>query len=676
MPVHTYCRLCEGACGLVAEGAPENLSALNADPTDPVSEGFVCEVPARSLAAMRDPGRVTRPMKRVDGKLVPASWDEAIADISARLKAIRAQSGPGSLAISLGEPVQRSSRVLLRSLAFGVGLGTPNVFSSLARGAGPRLHMAELMLGHPAPLLSDLGRAHYVVLLGGDQRQSHWGPGNLGMAHEKWMAFSRKTKGTKVVVADPRKTELAAAMDQHLAIRPGTEPWFLLGLVSATVKGEWGDRHYIDTYTRHAEKLAAALESWPVDRCAEICGVPAAQLSGVGLKLSRAAMAVVHPGASTFQNEHAGVGAWAWLALHTLTANTLRPGGLYEHRGFVDLHTVLAGLPMGGAPRTRVGGHPLLMLQAPETALPDEILTPGEGQVRALVCVSSNPAASLPGTKRVREALGGLDLLVCLARHEDETAAQAHWVLPIPHPWERTDTHLLDSALLPVHGTARAPAVSSAPGEVRLEEDILRDLFQAVRPGMRNAAWGRHLVVAANLLARADLDAWEERLLGYVDESAAAKLAEEPHRLHLGDTDRSGWRVTTKDGRIDLLPDVVAEHLARLTPPERPKDQPYVLRTSRLLDRAPDTWHRGRGEDPGVSLHPDSGFVDGSRVRVVTRYGEVVTRVRLDPALRSDVADLPAGFSADALSLLAGSAGCPITGAPARDGLACAVLPA
>jgi len=676
MPSHTYCRLCEGACGLVAEGATQQLHALNADPTDPVSEGYICEIPARSIQAMRDPGRITRPMRRVDGRLVAASWDEAMSDIAGRLKAIRKQSGPRGVALSLGEPVQRSSRVMLRSLAFGVGMGTPNVFTSLVQGMGPRLHLTELMLGHPVPLLSDLGRAHYVVLLGGDQRRSTWGPGNLGMAHEKWIAFSRKTKGTKVVVADPRKTDLAAAMDQHLAIRPGTEPYFLLGLVSSTVKGEWGDRHYIDSFTRHNDKLADALAAWPVDRCADICGVPAAQLSGVGLKLSRAAMGVVHAGPSTFQNGTAGIGAWAWLVLHSLTANTLRPGGLYEHRGWMDPHAVLAGLPIQGAPRTRVHGLPLLMLQAPETALTDEILTPGEGQVRALICVSSDPASNLPGSRRVREALGALDLLVCLARHEDETAKHAHWVLPIPHPWERTDMHLLDTSLLPVHGTAVANAVSDAPGEVRSEEDILRDLFGAVRPGLRGTAWGQHLVVAGNLLARADLSAWEDRLIRYVDEKAPDALASEPHRLHLGDTDRSGWRVTTSDGRIDLLPDAVAEQLATLAPPERSSERPFVLRTSRPISRGPDRWHRVGEEDPGLSLHPDAGFAEGAQVRVVTRYGETTARVRLDPALRADVADLPAGYAADALALLGSDQGCPLTGAPARDGLAAAVLPA
>lgn len=676
MAAHTFCRLCEGYCGFVAETDGATLTRLEPDSADPVSEGYTCEVASRSLAALRRPDRVTRPLKRENGRLVPATWDEAIKDIGQRLGAIRSQSGARAIGLHLGEPVQRSSRVLVRSLAFALGMGTPNVFSSLASGAGPRLFATELMLGHPVPLLADVGRAHYVVMMGQDPRATSWGPGYLGMAHEGAMQFSRKTKGTKVVVADPRKTELAAAMDQHLAIRPGTEPFLALGMLAATVKGDWRDRQYVEDYTRHYEKLGDLLAPWPVDRCADICGVTAAALSGVALKFGRAAMAVLHAGPSAFQNANGMLGAWAWLALHTLTANTLRPGGLYEHVGFVDPHNLLTTIGLSDAPRTRVHGHPLQLLQAPETSLVDEVLTPGEGQVRALISVSGDAAGRLPGSARVKQALGSLELLVCLAREQDETTAAAHWVLPIPHPWERADLGLHDNNQLPVHGLLSTPAVVSAPGEVRAEEDILKDLFAAVHPGLRGSAWGAHLGLFGGWLARADLESWENRLLGFVAEDASARLAEPPHRIHVGDTDRSQWRVTTKDGRIDLLPDAIGELLARLEAPVRSPDRPFVLRTSAARDRAPDRAHRDAGADPGVSLHPDAGFAAGSRVRVVTRYGEALATVRLDPSLRADTVDLPAGYAADALALLPSEPADALAGAPVRDGLDCAIRPA
>ena len=246
-----------------------------------------------------------------DGALQPATWAEALADIGSRMQDIRGRGGPAALGVYLGQAVQRSSRDWLASVGLGVGLGTPHVFSELSLGMGPRLHLTELMIGHAASLNSDLGRAHHLVVFGGEQPDLDWGPGNQGLAHEAWIAHSRKTKGTKVVVVGPRKTPFAAEMNQYLAIRPGTEPFFLLGMLSAAVAGDWRDQQFVDDYTTGWAQLVELVAPWPVERCARICGVEAATLSGVALKFCRSAMSVAHPDYSTFANAQAGVGAWA-----------------------------------------------------------------------------------------------------------------------------------------------------------------------------------------------------------------------------------------------------------------------------------------------------------------------------------------------------------------------------
>ncbi|MEL6349783.1 MAG: molybdopterin-dependent oxidoreductase, partial [Myxococcota bacterium] len=370
--LNTYCRLCEGACGLQAEiDSSGQLAGLQGDPSDPISGGFICETAHRSLSAMRHPDRIRQPMRRVDGVLTPVDWETAIQEIGAQLRAIRGQTGPGSLGMYLGDSLFWSSQDWVRSLAFGVGLGTAAVFSELCLGAGPAARITEMAIGYPTYLLPDVGRAHAILLLGGDQRAVGWGPLIAGAAHERAIQHSRKTKGTRVVVADPRRTPLADDMDQHLAVRPGTEPFLLLGMLSAIVQGGWHDHQFVDDYTHHFERLKEAVASWPVDRCAEICGVEKSILSGVALKFSRAAMGTILPGRSAFLNANASLGAWAWMALHGVTANLLRPGGLYEHRGLVDLQPLLSTIPTDAAPRTRVGGVPLLLMQAPATLLAD-----------------------------------------------------------------------------------------------------------------------------------------------------------------------------------------------------------------------------------------------------------------------------------------------------------------
>ena len=202
MSNNTYCRLCDAACGLLVDVNDGRISKLKGDPNDPVSLGFICDVATRSPASLHHDARITTPMRRVDGRLTPATWAEAIEDIGKKLRDTRTRGGARSVGVYLGPSLERSSRAMVRSLAFGVGMGTTNLFSEQCLRGGPRTIMTEIMLGHSAALQVDVGRAHYVLILGGDQRETSWGPLMLGMAHERWVQHSRKTKGTKVVIAD------------------------------------------------------------------------------------------------------------------------------------------------------------------------------------------------------------------------------------------------------------------------------------------------------------------------------------------------------------------------------------------------------------------------------------------------------------------------------------------
>jgi len=665
----TYCRLCESRCGLLAELNGSGLKALHPDPTDPTSGGFLCETAEASIRALKDARRISEPMRRKNGTLVPVSWDEAIKEIGAQLRAIRSAAGPQGTGVYLGDRVLRSSRSLVRSLAFGVGLGTPHILSELCLGAGPRLWITEQMLGHAALLRSDLGRAHYIVLLGGDQREIGWGPMHPGMAIEAEIAHSRQTKGTKVIVADSRETPLATEMDQYLPIRPGTEPFLLLGMLAAVVHGGSHDKQFVADYTTGFDALSAALQGWTVDRCAEICGVESAALAGMALKYSRAAMAVVHPSASTFQNAHGALGAWAWLALQTVTANTLRPGGLYEGRGVFDLHLAASTVTMEGAPRTVASDTPLQLLQAPATRLNSEI----EGGVRALICVGGDPMTRLSGPSHTRRNLESLDLLVCLSQTEDQTAELADWVLPLTHPREQADLTMHDCGILPFRGLNWTPPLTEPAGQARTAEHILKDLYRSAKPGLRGSRWGRHLDLLARYLVQTDLDRWEHRAFEWSSDVDLSELPADARRLSLGDNDRATWRLSTESGRIDLMPEGVSTWLAAIDPPTTNEDAPLLLRTSRAQDRAPDAGHRSDASAAAARLHPDLGFKAGERVRITTEHGSLVSNVAIDPSIRSDTVDLAPEHHEDGLVLSPSGGVAAACGVPIRDGIPCAI---
>jgi len=492
-----------------------------------------------------------------------------------------------------------------------------------------------------------------------------------GMAHEAWIEHSRKTKGTKVIVADPRATEFAESMDQHLPIRPGTEPYLLLGMLATIVRSGWYDAQFIKDYTRNFDQLEAVLAPWTVERAAEICGIDAPLLSGISLKFSRAAMAVVHPARQSFQNAAGALGAWAWMALHTVTANVLRPGGLYENKGTFDLFPVLTQFPTDKAPKTSAGQHPLLWLQAPATALSKEIL---DGPVRALVTVNGNPLGKLPSPSTTRQALHKLDLLVHIGRAEDDTAKEADWVLPAAHPWEQANLGLHDNAILPFHGAVWSAALVPPRNRAKPEEQILAELYQAFRPGLLHSVWGRHLRITAQLIARADLTEWEHKAFSWSDALNFAQAPEGRRRIHLGDSDRSTWRPSTADGKINLLPDAIREVIQH-TP--TPSINGVALRTAQPIDRAPDEAHREeRSQTLVARVHPDLGPKEGDRFQIKTPHGVCVATAIHDEKLRSDVVDLPFITGTDALELLDPNGHDPWTGTPTSDGIAAEITDA
>lgn len=668
----TYCRLGECMAGLLASVEGGRIVALTPDTENPMGRNGACPMCLGSTGASTDPRRVQRPRKRTATGYEEISWDQALTEIAGRLNDIRRQSGPKALGLYAGAPVGTNSMGLARTLAFSLGVGTPNLFTPLSTLGGPWLRATELVLGHATALQSDVGRAHYVLLLGGNQDAQGWGPLQAGRNLPEDLAFSRKTKGTKVAVADARKTGIAAAADVHIAIRPGTELFLLLGMIDQIVKNEWFEKQYVEDWCTPLSALKDALDLWPLDRCAQICGVDPGEIGGVALKFSRAAMAVVHRSPQALASQYGTLTAWAILVVHALTANLLRPGGIFDNKGVLDAHPLAAALPTAGAPRTRVGDYPLMLLQAPGAILTDEILAPGEGQVRALISIHGNPARDLPGGDRLTEALESLDLLVAVDVAENETTRLAHYLLPATHAWERSDLHLHDTSILPYRTTQWTDALVPPPGECRDETDILADIFRKLGPSYRGGAHGAHLRVLGALVATADLPAWEARLLDLTGKITLSEVKDAPHGWQGGEVDRATWRITTASGKIELVPAAIADVLARLAPPSMAGFD-RVLLTSAARDAALRTFDRPHGADPGVTLHPDAGFAEGQRVRVVSGTGSVETIAHLDHTLRPDTVDFPAGYAANVLALVGTDMLDPLTGTPACNGLPCRV---
>ena len=636
---NSYCRTCEGQCGVrIADDG-----SISGDPDNPRSLGHLC-----GLVDAAVPDRVTTPMRREGDRHVPCSWDEALGAIAQELSRLRA-GNPRSLAVYAGGGLAHDHRGALRTAAFAVGTGTPNLFSPLCLHGAPKLRAAELILGAPLPLQADVGRSHYTILLGANQANEQWGPLQAGTVHRQALDYFRKRrKGTRLVTVSPHRTELSDSADQHVSIRAGTEAFYLLGLCHATLKNRWVDEQFLQDNVTGLEALEDLLDPWTPARCADICGIDVGELAGVGLRFARSAMSCVGLSRAALATRHGTVTAWAWLVLHALTANLLRPGGLYETGGVVDLHALIGAFPSDQAPQA--GGHKHLLLQAPATAMTAEL----EADAKALICVEGCPVSELPERERLVQALQGTDLLVVLDHRMSPTAQMADWVLPTPHFWERADLNLLDTAILPSRTAMATDAIRSAPPEARTVESILRELYKRAGAPLRGA-WGPHLRLAGRWLATADMDGMVARVLDLAGAPEEGTLRQYPSGLDDGETNRAEWRVVHDDNKLHLAPAPMAGLLAALEASTPSETWPLVLDTATAAPGGLGWRARSADADePGIQAHPDCGVEDGATVRLETRWGTVEGPLRHNDRQHPSTVWVPWGWAVSAGDVVGG----------------------
>jgi len=359
---------------------------------------------------------------------------------------------------------------------------------------------------------------------------------------------------------------------------------------------------------------------------------------------------------------HGVVCQWAVQAINILTGNLDRPGGTMFTTPAVDLIGRGVLSPGGfGTKRTRVRGLPGFGGEFPVSAMAEEMTTPGEGQVRALLTIAGNPVSSTPAGHRLDEALAGLDAMVAIDFYVNETTRHADVILPPTSPLER-DHYDIVFHLLAVRDTARwSPALFTAPAGVKHDWEIARDLGTALlreRGGGLKQRWSR-----ATLETEARLRLTPRRQLDALLRSSGARLSIAKLEKTVAGADhgplkpRLPGRLSTADRRIDLLPDLVAQALPGLlttlvSGPVLAEGE--LLLIGRRHQRDNNSWlHNStrliRGKPRHALLaNPDDlaarGIHSGDVVVVRSAIGEVRVEVEASSDLMPGVVSLPHGY--------------------------------
>ena len=445
---HRTCPLCEAGCGLELTVRNDTVVRIRGDRDNAFSRGFICPKGSALHHLHADPDRLRRPLVRRGDDPATATWeevtwDEAFAVVEAGLRGIIERHGRDAVAIYLGNPSVHSLGPTLFNGTLVKALGTTNVFSASTVDQMPKHVSSGYLYGNPLLIpVPDLDRTDHLLILGANPYASN---GSLCTAPDfPGRLEAIQARGGKVTVVDPRRTETADHADEWVPIRPGADAHLLMAMAQVLFADDLVDLGGLSEHVSGLDELRAAVGPFTPEAVAPSRASTPPTIRRLAHELAAAPTASVYGRIGTHTAAFGTIAAWAVDVLNACTGNLDRPGGAMfatpahdrgpgsgKGRGFVT-----------GRRRSRVSDHPEVRGELPVVAMAEEITTPGEGQVRALVTVAGNPAVSAPNSAAVEAALGQLEFMVSVDPYRNETTRFADVILPPPSALERSEYHL------------------------------------------------------------------------------------------------------------------------------------------------------------------------------------------------------------------------------------------
>jgi anaerobic selenocysteine-containing dehydrogenase len=687
------CPLCEATCGLVLTIDGGRVTAARGDREDVFSHGYVCPKGASFAELDNDPDRLTAPLVRRDGKLVETSWAQALDAAAEGLGRVVAETGGGSVAVYLGNPNAHTVAGGLYAPAVIRALGTRNVYTASTLDQMPKQVACGYLFGNPfAFTVPDLDRTDHLVIIGANPLVSN---GSLATAADfggKLKALKRR--GGTLTVIDPNRTRTAELADHHLAPRPGTDAALLFAVVNVLFDEELVDLGGLADHITGLDRVRAAAADFPPEAVSRHCGVPVEDIRRLARDIAAAPSAAVYGRIGTSTTAFGTVTSWLVDVINALTGNLDNPGGAMFASSPISAAARPAKPGRGfsiGRWHSRVSGHPEVASEFPTAVLPEEIETPGPGQVRALVTIAGNPVLSAPDGGRLSRAMDQLEFMVSIDPYLNETTRHADVILP-PPPASYAPHFDIALSGVAVRSTARySPPVfdlpAGRPGEVEIMCRLALRLMglgadadpELVDEQVIATALGKEVADPHSPVAGRTVDeltamlppgpGYERRLdmmlrLGPFGDAFGAnagglnlqRLKDSPHGIDLGAlTPRIPEVLRTPSGTVELAPEPILADLPRLHAALGSDDGGYLLIGRRHL-RSNNSWmHNLPGLNSGsnrctLQIHPeDAARLGITDTAIVTGpAGALEAPVEITDAIRPGVVSLPHGWGHDA----------------------------
>ncbi len=639
--VPTTCGGCGNRCAIFAYVKNNRLWRIEGNPEANGNKGLVCPKGHGYLHDLYNPDRIRTPLKRVDGRFQPISWEQAYQEIGQKINMLLLLHGPASL-FWINFP-QANHAYALRLMH---ALGSPHYFTHgstcyTARNAGWNYTVGQL----PS---NDLVNSRYMMIIG----RNPAGGVNLGQVADIAKA---KSKGAKLVVVDPRHSETAILADEWLAIKPGTDLALLLAMINVLIKEGLYDRDFVRKHTVGFSALEEQIVNYPPEWAEQVCEIPAQTIVRITREMAREKPKVLlHRGyhgafGSQYLNSFQTVRALG--IANSLLGNINREGGLYfpvsmEMGELQPKHPVPDGPTVPKADGTGTPGRfPLgaygdgIAHAIPELALRDEL--------KGGFVFHNNPLRTNPNPQRVIAGYKKLELLVVIDTVLSETAAIAHYVLPESFYLERDEAvdtkHAGKTCQVTIQQKVVEPLFDTRPGTqiiIELARQLGVGRFFDFRLEEANELRLKPLGVSLAELKQKGLvtlrKAWKEGL-DKVD-TASGKI-----ELYSSTLEKLGYPPVPRWEEPLVSPSPKDPHSFRLLHGKQAchthamtANQPYLMAITERYGLMRLWMNRRRGEQLGLK--------DGDLVQLKSLVGEGKIRVKLTEGLHPSSVWLPSGY--------------------------------
>lgn len=639
------CNLCEAMCGLEIQLENDQITSIAGDKNDPFSRGHICPKAVALKDIYEDPNRLRTPVKRTPQGWQKISWEEAMDAVVEGIQRTQAQYGHDAVALYQGNPSIHNLGTIMNSPAFAKALRSKNLFSATSTDQLPHHYASWQLFGHPLLVpIPDIDHTQFMLIIGGNPIASNGSMMTVPDVSKRLRAIQKR--GGKVVVVDPRRTETAEKADQHVFIRPNADVLLLLAMIQTLFAEGLVNLGHLAEFTDGVSELQNACTAYTPEKVAAATGISAAAIRQLTREFASAESAVAYGRVGVSTQVYGGLCQWLINALNILTGNLDKKGGAMFTQPAVDFIARGKYEKRFGRWHSRVRGLPESLGELPVAALAEEILTPGEGQIRTLITSCGNPVLSTPNGAQVDKALASLDFMVSIDIYINETTRHAHIILP-PATGLEVSHYDLTFHVLAVRNTAKysPPLFEKAP-EARHDYEIYQELAHRLSGNTEPF----------------QVESPEEKLdLGLRFGPYALsldQLKENPHGIDLGPLQAClPQRLFIPDKRIPLAPADFLQDLRRadqlLAPTHSGHEFPFLLIGRRHL-RDNNSWMhnasrlmRGRNRCT-LQMHPDDaaqlGLANQQVVKVSSRVGEIELPLEISAEIMPGVVCMPHGY--------------------------------